>query len=249
MLVYNFDKQKETELGEVNGFEISADGKKMIVGAEGAYAILDLPGSKIDMKDRLNLSDMKVELDRRAEWNQIFAESWRQMRDFLYAPNMHGVDWPAMRKKYESLLPYVNHRADLTYIIGEMIGELNIGHAYVGGGDYARPDRVLTGLLGAQLERDRATGYFRITKILKGQNWDKTLRSPLTEIGVDVKEGDYILAVDGKPTNRMKDIYQRTDQHRRETGDPEGQRKHRKKPEADRRSSFRSADEQRSVLL
>ena len=207
LLVYNFEKQKETELGEVNGFEISADGKKMIVGAEGAYAILDLPGSKIDMKDRLNLIDMKVVLDRRAEWNQIFAESWRQMRDFFYAPNMHGVDWPAVRKKYEMLLQYVNHRADLTYIIGEMIGELNVGHAYVGGGDYARPDRVLTGLLGAQLERDRATGYFRITKILKGQNWDKTLRSPLTDIGVDVREGDFILAVDGKPTNRMKDIY------------------------------------------
>jgi tricorn protease len=208
MFVYNFEKQKETELGEVGGFEISADGKKMIVGAEGAYAILDLPGSRIDMKDRLNLGDMKVVLDRRAEWNQIFAECWRQMRDFFYAPNMHGVDWPPVRKKYETLLKYVNHRTDLTYLIGEMIGELNVGHAYVGGGDYARPDRVLTGLLGAQLERDRATGCFRITKILKGQNWDKTLRSPLTEIGVDVKEGDYILAVEGKPTNKMKDAYE-----------------------------------------
>ncbi len=207
LLVYNFEKQKETELGAVDGFEISADGKKMIVGAGGAYAILDLPGSKIDMKDRLNLNDMIVVLDRRAEWNQIFAESWRQMRDFFYAPNMHGVDWPAVRKKYEILLKYVNHRKDLTYLIGEMIGELNVGHAYVGGGDYARPDRVLTGLLGAQLERDGASGYFRITRILKGQNWDKTLRSPLTEIGVDVQEGDFILAVDGKPTNRMKDIY------------------------------------------
>lgn len=208
LFVYNFEKQKETELGEINGYEISADGKKMIVGAEGSYAIMELPGSKIDMKDKLNLSDMKVRLDRRAEWNQIFAESWRQMRDFMYAPNLHGVDWPGIRKTYEQLLPFVNHRTDLTYLIGEMIGELNIGHAYVGGGDYPKPERVSTGLLGAQISRDKSTGYFKITKILKGQNWDKALRSPLTEIGVRAHEGDYILAVDGKPANQMKDIYE-----------------------------------------
>ena len=208
LLVYNFEKEKETELGEINGYEISADGKKMIVGAEGGYAIIDLPSAKVDMKERLNLSDMKVRLDRRAEWNQIFAESWRQMRDFLYAPNLHGVDWAAIRKTYEQLLPYVNHRTDLTYIIGEMIGELNIGHAYVGGGDYPKPERVATGLLGAKLERDAASGYTRISKILKGQNWDRSLRSPLTEIGVRAHEGDFILAVNGRPTREMKDVYE-----------------------------------------
>ncbi len=208
LLVYNFEKRKETELGEINGFEISADGKKMLVGAEGAYAIIDLPGSKVDMKDRLNLSDMKVKLDRRAEWNQIFAESWRQMRDFMYTPNLHGVDWQTIRKTYEQLLPSVNHRTDLTYIIGEMIGELNVGHAYVGGGDYPKPERVSTGLLGARVERDRTTGYYKIARILRGQNWDKSLRSPLTEIGVRAHEGDYILAVDGKSTSGMKDLYE-----------------------------------------
>jgi tricorn protease len=208
LLVYNFEKEKETELGEINGYEISADGKKMIVGAEGGYAIIDLPSAKIDMKDRLNVSDMKVRLDRRAEWNQIFAESWRQMRDFMFAPNLHGVDWANIRKTYEQLLPYVNHRTDLTYIIGEMIGELNIGHAYVGGGDYPKPERIATGLLGAKLEQDAASGYTRITKILKGQNWDKALRSPLTEIGVRAHQGDFILAVNGHSTHDMKDIYE-----------------------------------------
>ena len=208
LLVYNFEKEKETELGEINGYEISADGKKMLVGAEGGYAIIDLPSSKIDMKDRLNLSDMKVRLDRRAEWNQIFAESWRQMRDFMYTPNLHGVDWAGIRKTYEQLLPYVNHRTDLTYIIGEMIGELNIGHAYVGGGDYPKPERIATGLLGATLGQDAASGYIRITKILKGQNWEKALRSPLTEIGVRAHEGDFILAVNGHSTRDMKDIYE-----------------------------------------
>jgi tricorn protease len=159
LLVYAFDKLKETELGDVNGFEISADGKKMIVGAEGGYAIIEVPSAKIDLKDLLSLNGMRIQLDRHAEWNQMFNECWRQMRDFFFAPNMHGVDWIAMRTKYAVLLPYVNTRADLTYVIGEMIGELNIGHAYVGGGDIAKPERISLGLLGATLVRDGAPGF------------------------------------------------------------------------------------------
>jgi len=208
ILLYELDKQKETELGEFNGFEISADGKKMIVGSNGSFSIIDLPTGKIDAKEKLNLSDMKMTLDRRAEWNQIYNECWRQMRDFFFDPNMHGVDWPAMRERYSPLLSAVNHRADLTYIIGELIGELNVGHTYVGGGDYPKPERIQLGLLGAKIERDPASKYFRIKKTLKGQNWDKGVRSPLTDIGVDAREGDYIISVNGKPTNQMKDIYE-----------------------------------------
>jgi tricorn protease len=207
LLVYDLKEQKETDLGEIGGYEISADGKKMIVEQADAYAIIDLPAAKIEITDRLDLSDMKVNLDRRAEWNQIYRESWRQMRDFVYNPWLQGVDWEGVRKKYEPLLPFVNHRADLTYIIGEMIGELSLGHTYVGGGDYPKPERILTGLLGATIERDPASGYYRITGILKGQNWDESLRSPLTEIGVTAKQGDYILAINGKPTNTMSDPY------------------------------------------
>jgi tricorn protease len=208
LLLYELDKQKETELGEFGGFEISADGKKMIVGTGGLYSIIDLPSGKIDAKDKIDLSGMRVTLDRRAEWNQIYNECWRQMRDFFFAPNMHGVDWPKMRDRYAQLLPYVNHRADLTYLIGEMISELSIGHAYVGGGDYPKAERIQLGLLGARIERDPASKYFRIKKILKGENWEKGSRSPLTEIGVDAREGDFILAIDGKPTNTMTDIYE-----------------------------------------
>jgi len=208
LLLYDLDKQKETELGEFNGFEISADGKKMLVGGGGSYYLIDLPTSKIEAKDRLDLSDVKMNLDRRAEWDQIFAECWRQMRDFLFAPNMHGVDWKLMKTRYAALLPYVNHRADLTYVIGEMIGELNIGHSYVGGGDYPKADRIQTGLLGAKIEKD-PSGYFRIMSILPGQNWEKSVRSPLTDIGVNASESDYILAVNGESTKDMKDIYQK----------------------------------------
>jgi len=206
LLMYDFKELKETELGQADGYEISADRKKMLISQAGSYAIIDLPSARMELKDKLNLAGMDVSLDRKAEWRQIFNETWRQMRDFFYAPNMNGVDWSAVREKYAPLIPFVNHRADLTYVIGEMIGELNSGHCYVGGGDLPQPRRIKTGLLGAELERD-ASGYYRIAKILKGQNWQQGERSPLTEIGVDANEGDYIIAVDGVSTREMTNIY------------------------------------------
>ncbi|MEZ5198651.1 MAG: PDZ domain-containing protein [Bacteroidales bacterium] len=150
---------------------------------------------------------MKVWVNLKEEWEQIYNESWRQMRDFFYDPNMHGVDWVAIKAKYEPLIPYVNNRNDLNYIIGEMIGELNVGHAYVNGGDKPNPDRIKTGLLGAEVSRDKS-GYYKIERILKGENWTKNTRSPFTEVGVDVKEGDYIIKVNGKPTSDMVDLFE-----------------------------------------
>jgi tricorn protease len=206
-LLFDFTQRKEISLGQIDGFELSADRKKMIVLKEGHYGIVDAPKTPFTF-EHLNLSGMEMKHDRHQEWAQIFRECWRQMRDFFYDPNMHGVDWKAMRARYEPLVAHVNHRADLTYVIGEMIAELNVGHAYVGGGDMPHPPRVLTGLLGAQLRRDPKTGYYQVTKILPGANWDKRLRSPLTEIGVNIKEGDYILEVNGRPTNEMVNIYE-----------------------------------------
>lgn len=206
--MYEFDKLKETELGSIDGFEISANNKKMLVAKDKQYAIIDLPTAKLELKEFLKISGMEMMLDRHAEWKQIYNETWRQMRDFFYAPNMHGVDWAAVKKNYEPLVPFVNHRADFTYIIGEMIGELNAGHAYVGGGDMPTPKRIQTGLLGAQFERDTQSKYFKIKKILKGENWTKNIRSPLTEIGVGAKEGDYIIAINDKPTNQLVDLYE-----------------------------------------
>ena len=205
--LFDLEKEKETELGEVAGFRVSADRKKMLVKVGSELAILDLPSAKLDLADRkLSLTDLKVRLDRRAEWNQIYNECWRQMRDFLFDPKLHGVDWEGMRRRYEPLLAHVQHRADLTFIIGEMIGELNIGHAYVGGGDLPKPERIPLGLLGAVIRPD-ASGYFRIERILRGQNWDPKYRSPLTEIGVAIRPGDYIVAVQGKTTRGMTDLY------------------------------------------
>jgi tricorn protease len=207
LLMYDLDKQKETELGQINGFEISSDQKKMLVSQNRNYAIIDLPQGKINIEKTLDLSDMEVTLNKHEEWAQVYEECWRQMREFFYAPNMHGLDWKGVGDKYRPLVAHVNHGADLTYIIGEMIGELSCGHTYITGGDRPRAERIETGLLGAVLERDTKSGYYKIVRILDGKNWDRTLRSPLTEVGVDVSEGEYILAINGEPVDTMENIY------------------------------------------
>ncbi len=203
---YNLKKKKETSLDNLGSFIVSADKKKVLVSQQGKYAVIDLPMSKPKIDEFIDVSDVKAWVNLRAEWDQIYKEAWRQMRDFFYAPNMHGLDWPAIYDKYAVLLPYVNNRNDLNYIIGEMIGEINIGHSYISGGDKPDPERIQTGLLGAQISRDKS-GYYKIDKILDGENWVSDSRSPLTEVGVDVNEGDYIIAVNGTSTADMVDIY------------------------------------------
>jgi tricorn protease len=208
LCVYSLEDRKETVLGDVNSYEITADGKKMLVKIKKDYAIIDLPKDKLETKDHeLKLAGLDMQLDRHAEWNQIYHEAWRHMRDFFYAPNMNGVDWKAMQDKYAALVPFVNHRNDLTYLIGELIGELNNGHAYVAGGERPETPRIKLGLLGAEFSRDAATKAYRIEKILPGENWNKDTRSPLTAIGVNVKPGDYILAVNGIPVSTLPNLY------------------------------------------
>jgi tricorn protease len=204
--VFDLGTKKETSLGPIGGYEISADGKKMLVQKDGKYAIIDLPKGPITITEPLNLSGLEVVLDRRAEWKQMFRECWRQMRDFFYDPGLHGVDWVAVRKKYEPLVDHVAHRADLTYVIGEMISELNVGHAYIGGGELPEVRKVQQGLLGAEYTRDEKTGFFQIKRILPGENWNPKVRSPLTEVGVNVKPGEWIVAVNGRPTSDVRNI-------------------------------------------
>ncbi|MEN6310343.1 MAG: PDZ domain-containing protein, partial [Acidobacteriota bacterium] len=206
LMSYDLAELKEKDLGKVGGYDISADGKKMLAAKDGAYGIIDLPKGPVVLESKLDLAGMECVVDPRLEWNQIFEECWRQMKYFFYAPNMHGLDWDAVRLRYKPLAAAVEHRADLTYVIGEMIGELNVGHSYVGGGDMPRPPKVKVGMLGARFERDAATGCYRIVRILKGQNWDPSRRSPLTEVGVNVKEGEYIVAVNGAPLGKFADI-------------------------------------------
>jgi len=185
---------------------LTVDAKKLLVRSGKGLSIIDLPKGKTTPEETVSLADLKTTVDLHAEWMQIFNECWRQMRDFFYDPGMHGVDWQAIREKYQPLVPYVNNRNDLNYIIGEMIGELSVGHAYISGGDKPQPERIKTGLLGATLSRDKS-GFYRIDRILAGRNWAENLRSPLTEAGVDAKTGDFITAVNGKSTADIKNIY------------------------------------------
>lgn len=205
-IAFDLATKKETGLGTVGGYVIAADGKKMLVQKDGKYGIIDLPKGPVSIGEALNLSGLEVALDRRAEWKQMFRESWRQMRDFFYDPNLHGVDWLAVRKKYEPLVEHVAHRADLTYVVGEMISELATGHAYVGGGELPEVRKVQQGLLGAEYVRDDKTGFFRVARVLPGENWIAKRRSPLTEVGVNVSAGDWIVAVNGRPTSEVKNI-------------------------------------------
>jgi tricorn protease len=208
LCVYNVDDRKETVLGDANNYQIAFDGKKMLVKIKKDYAIIDVPKDKLETKDREHkIQGLDAQLDRHAEWNQIYFECWRQMRDFFFSPTMNGVDWKAMRDKYAALLPFVNHRNDLTYLLGELIAELNNGHTYVGGGERPDTPRIKLGLLGAEFSRDPATRAYRIERILPGENWDKKTRSPLTDVGVNVKPGDYILAINNTPLSTLPNLY------------------------------------------
>ncbi|NPD84535.1 protease [Lentimicrobium sp. L6] len=204
---YNLKSQSDDVIGSSGSYVITADHKKMFISDQGKYAVIPLPQSKINVKDWISTKNMKVMVEPKDEWNQIYNDAWRQMRDFFYDEKMHGVDWKNIQSKYSSLVPYVNNRYDLTYIMGEMIGELSVGHAYINGGDVIKPERVKMGLLGAQLTQDK-NGYYKIERILRGQNWNKSVRSPLSDVGVNISEGDYILAVDGKSVKEVKNIFE-----------------------------------------
>ena len=206
MKMYDLKAKKETTLGSNISYTLSADGKKMLVRTDGKWGVINLPTSKVTIEKPIDLSQMRVNVDYKAEWQQMYDEAWRHMRDFFYDPGMHGVDWNEVYTKYNVLVPHIAHRSDLAYITGEMIGELNVGHAYSQNGEKPEPERIKTGLLGAKLSLDK-TGYFRIDEILKGANWSKQLHSPLRAVGVDVNEGDYIVSVDGVDVTSVKDIY------------------------------------------
>ncbi len=150
---------------------------------------------------------LPMTIDHRAEWNQLFNESWRVFRDGFYVKNMHGADWKVMHDRYAVMLPFVNHRHDLTYLISEMIGEAGVGHAYITSGEAPAPKAVSVGLLGAKFSKD-SNGFYRIEHIFEGEDWNSGVKSPLRAPGVNVKCGDYIVAVDGVSLSKYSDIYE-----------------------------------------
>ena len=203
---FDLKTQKEETVADAS-FSLTPGSKKALFSKRGQMFVCDFPTGKANLKDAINLKDMVAHIDYAEEWAQIYDEVWRAYRDGFYLENMHGLDWKAIKKKYEVLLPYAKTRLDLNYIIGEMIGEVGCGHAYVNPGEMPKPERIPMGLLGAELSQHKS-GFYRIDKIIPGAVYSKTLRSPLTEPGIDVKEGEYIVAIDGIPTNSVKNIYE-----------------------------------------
>jgi tricorn protease len=197
--IFTFKDRKAATLAEgIAGYALSQDGGKVLAVQDGQFNVYDAsPGGK-DSKKTIDTGGMVVDRVPAEEWAEVFREAWRRYRDYFYTENMNGYDWEALRRQYEPLLAYAGHRSDVNYVVGEMIAELNNSHAYIAGGDYKLPPRPRVALPGARFELDRAAGRYRIASIYAGQNEEDLYRSPLTEIGVDVHPGDYVLAIDGE---------------------------------------------------
>ena len=196
------EREEKTIVNEANRYQLSADGKKILVKKGDNYAVVK-PEADQKMEKTLALNTMEMTVDPRKEWAQIFQDAWRFQRDFFYDKGMHGVDWNAMRKQYGDLIQYAISRRDVNFILGELIGELNASHTYRGGGDQESAKRKAVGYLGVDWEK--ANDHFKVKKIIRGAEWDNEVRSALDEPGVGVKEGDYILAVNGIALNEYSD--------------------------------------------
>ena len=207
--IYAIKERKETTLvEEARGWALSDDGSKVLVAGPGpSFSMYDATPQGERSKKTVSTAGLAVDRVPAEEWNQIFHEVWRRYRDFFYVPNMHGYNWEALREQYKPLLKYVAHRSDLNYVIGEMISELTVQHAYVEGGDFQIPPRPRVALPGARFELDQQSGKFKIAKIFPGQNEEDTYRSPLTEIGVNVSVGEYVLAINGEELKADDDPY------------------------------------------
>ncbi len=198
------EKESKTVLSGVNAFSLSADYKKVLVSSMGKLAVIDpAPAQKIE--DAVPTSEMQTTIVPSEEWKQIFNDVWRFERDYFYDPTMHGVDWKEMRSRYGSLIDQANSRRDVNIIIGDLIAELNASHTYNSGGDLDAGPSMPVGYLGANFKLEN--GAYRIEKIIQGAPWDLEVRSPLVKPGVNVKEGDYILAINGQSIDTSKSIY------------------------------------------
>ncbi|MDX1675024.1 MAG: PDZ domain-containing protein, partial [Longimicrobiales bacterium] len=199
------DRSAKPVIERVRGYAVNADRSKLIFRGGDGYGIVDVrPGQSTD--DTLDLSGMELRIDPRVEWVQVYHDAWRIMNDWFYDPDMHGVDWRAMYEKYRPLVDHVAHRADLDFILAELIAELNVGHAYVNSSpEMPGPDRVPVALLGAELEADG--DRYRVANIFPGENWHENFRSPLTEPGVGIREGDWLIAIDGEPVTTADNPY------------------------------------------
>ncbi|HKJ42764.1 MAG TPA: PDZ domain-containing protein [Sunxiuqinia sp.] len=197
------NREEKTIADNISRFQVTANHKKIMIAQKNhSYFITDIaPNQKLEKK--MPTDQLSMMINPRKEWHQIFNDAWRFERDFFYDPNMHGVDWQAMRERYGKLIDDCITRWDVNYVIGELIAELNSSHTYKGGGDEQKALRIGVGYLGVNWALNN--GAYQIKKIIQGAPWDDEVKSPLAEPGVKIKEGDYVLAVNGNPIDTSKD--------------------------------------------
>jgi tricorn protease len=203
---FDFTTRKtEPFLSGIRACAVSANGEKVLYRQGEGWFIAGTAAAPKSGDGALKLDEMEAYVDPRAEWNQMYHEVWRIERDFLYDPNLHGLNLAATEKKYSVYLKGLGGRADLNYLFDEMLGEITIGHMFIGGGDIPKPNPVRGGLLGADYKLE--TGRYRFARIYNGENWNPELRAPLTQPGVDVKVGDYLLEVEGRDVRPPAEVY------------------------------------------
>ena len=204
---YNGDTRKaEKVLDNVTAFDVSANGEKMLFGQPpGRFTIASTSQPLKPGEGVLNVADMEVYVDPRAEWKQMYHEAWRIQRDFFYDPGYHGLNLASAEAKYAPYLNAVASRADLNYLFQEMLGNMSVGHHNSGGGDAPQPQRYTGGLLGADFAIEN--GRYRFARVYDGENWNPGLVAPLTQPGVNVQAGEYLLAVNGRDLKATDNIY------------------------------------------
>ena len=201
---YDFkEREVKSIISNIINYQVSANGKKILVNQDSKLAVLDIK-SEQKINKTVPTNKMLMNIVPKEEWRQIFNDVWRFERDYFYDPNMHGVDWNAMKSHYGQLIDQANSRNDVNLIIGDLIAELNASHTYNGGGDLTQSKQINVGYLGADFTVEN--GYYRITKIISGAPWDTEVRSPLSKPGLNIKEGDYILAINGTKIDINKPI-------------------------------------------
>ena len=199
-------RKEETVSSSVGDYDISSDKSKVLWTSNRSWYISALSPKLDPSQGRLNMESIQVFIDPVVEWKQILNEVWRINRDYFYDPNMHGADWNAIKEKYSAFLPHLTCRSDLNRVIAWMCSELGVGHSYSGGGDdFIDKPYIPVGLLGADYKIEN--GRYRFERVIGGLNWTPVLRAPLTEPGVNVKAGEYLLAVDGVELNANQELY------------------------------------------
>jgi len=208
LVLYRFDLDKrkvEKVLEGISSFDLSSNGEKMLYRMGPAWFIAATAAPVKPGDGALKLDELEVYVDPRAEWSQMYHEVWRMERDFFYDPAYHGLDLKAAEAKYRPFLDSVAHRADLNYLFQEMLGELSVGYLFVSGGDAPEVKPIKVGLLGADYKIEN--GRYRFDRIYDGENWNPQLRAPLTQPGVNVRTGDYLLAVNGREVRSTDSVY------------------------------------------